>query len=83
MQLDIDYTRAALVVPSDTVDLGPIDGGFPHASGLYIGTAGSLKVTTISGDVVALPNVIAGHFKLAVRRVWATGTAATGIVALY
>ena len=77
------FERAATVTPSDSVDLGPIDGGFPHARGLYISTAGALKVTTAGGDVLTLPGVSAGHLYLAVRRVWATGTTAAGIVALF
>lgn len=76
------YDRAANVTPNDTADLPIVDAGFTHAQGLLIGGAGSLKVTLTSGDIVAIPNVVAGFLRLAVRRVWATGTTATGIVAL-
>ena len=70
---------AATVVPADGTDLpgGP-------ARSLYIGGAGTLRVTMYgNGAVVDFPAVSAGPFPFQVIRVHATGTTATGIVAAW
>ena len=67
-----------MAAPSDSVDLP--DG---IASSLYIGVAGALKIRGADGVDVVFPNVIAGHLRVKAKRVWSTGTAATGIMALY
>lgn len=69
-------SRAALVTPNDTNDLAFI------ATSLIIGTSGNIKVTTTGGDTITIPAVPVGRFDLQVTRVWATGTTASGIVAL-
>jgi len=70
------YRGAVAITPSDAANLtDPV-------SGLYIGTAGALKVDTASGETVTFANVVAGVLPLAVVKVYATGTAATGIVGL-
>lgn len=64
------------VVPSDTVDL-PM-----FARALRIAGAGTLRITTLRGNV-RNTNVAAGEtLDVAVRRVHATGTSATGIEAM-
>lgn len=71
------YTRAAAVTPNDSADLADV------ASALWIGGAGAVKVTTAGGDAVTLSAALAGTIiPVRVSRVWATGTAATNIVAL-
>jgi hypothetical protein len=75
------FSYAAAVAPNDGAD---IPGGRP-TSALYIGGAGSLNVD-LDGDggTVAFAAVPAGTtIRIAVRRVRATGTAATSIVALW
>lgn len=70
---------AAAVATSDVADLpnGP-------ARSLYIGGAGTLRVTMYgSGAVVDFPAVVAGPFPFQVTRVHATGTTATGIIAAW
>jgi hypothetical protein len=52
------------------------------AKKLYIGVAGTLKVTTKGGSVIAFANVVAGELDLEITKVWKVGTSATGIVAL-
>ena len=71
------YEGARAVTKSDTTNDGPW-------AALWIGGAGSgtLKVTLLSGDVVAFAGVPIGEFRLAVLRVWATGTDVTSIVGL-
>ena len=66
------------VVPADTADLpdGP-------CRGLHVGGAGTLRVTDGTGRVVDLVSVEAQYHPIRVKRVHATGTTATGVVALY
>ena len=49
---------------------------------LYIGTSGNIKVRTAGGDEVTFVGV-SGFFPVQVVRVFATGTTATNIVALW
>ena len=64
------------VTPSDTVDLA-ID-----ARALRIGTGGTLRVTTIAGNVRNTIVIDNERLELQVTRVHATGTTATGIEAM-
>jgi len=49
---------------------------------LYVGTSGNIKVVTAGGDEVTFVGV-SGFFPVQVVRVFATGTTATNIVALW
>lgn len=75
--LDSPAFNAASVTPNDGADLANV------ARALYIGTAGNLKVTTKGGSEITFANVPAGILPVSVSRVWATGTAASGIIALW
>ena len=75
--LNVPYTNDAAVTPSDTVDL-------PFVSRAILpGTAGALKVQ-LQGAAGPVVLTVAAGVVLPVRatRVYATGTTATGIVAL-
>jgi hypothetical protein len=50
---------------------------------LYVGVAGDLKVETASGDIVIFTAAPAGYHPVQVVKVFATGTAATDIIALW
>ena len=73
----------AAVTPNDTTDLGFV------ANGLWISVGGTLKVDCASGGAgtpgrsTISTTVPAGFFPFKVIRVYATGTAATGIIAAY
>lgn len=68
--------HAAAVTPSDTVDLNTV-------SVLYIGTAGNVVVITTAGETVTFVGLAAGTIlPVWVKRVKATSTTATNIVAL-
>lgn len=69
--------HAAVVTPSDTVDLVDV------SRALIVGTTGDLKVTMNGGETVVLPSVPAGVLPLRVKRVWNTGTTATHISAIW
>lgn len=79
--------RAAAVTPSDTVDIPSVstqDGSGNNGCVLYVGTGGTLKVTTIGGDEVTFTGIVSGTFvPVQVLRVWATGTSAQNIIALW
>ena len=61
-----------------------IYGGTQDGAVLYIGTTGTLKVTTIAGDDVTFTGVLSGSFfPVQVRKVWSTGTTASNIIALW
>ena len=67
---------AVAVTPSNTVDLTN------HAVRLYVGVTGSVKVDLVSGSTVTYATVPAGSYlNVRVKRVYATGTSATSIVA--
>ena len=67
---------ARAVTPSDTTDL--ID-----VSQLYIGVTGDVKVMLEQGgEAVVLKAHPVGYCPLRVKRVYATGTTATNIIAL-
>ena len=51
---------------------------------LYIGGAGNLRVLTAGGDDVTFTGVLAGSYlPVQVQRVFATGTSATNIIAIW
>ena len=83
----LQVCRAASVTPSNTTDIPSVstqDGSGNNGCVLYIGGAGNLKVTTAGGDEVTFNGVLAGtFFPVQVLRVWATGTTATNIIALW
>lgn len=67
----------ASVTTSDSSEIDP-------TRGLYIGGAGNIKVDTAAGTTVTLNNAAAGSvLPIRVKKVYATGTTATNIVALY
>lgn len=73
------YRAAAAVTPNDSADLpgGP-------CKGLYIGVAGNVTVDMDNGgSSILFTAAPVGVLPIVARRVRATGTAATGIVALY
>lgn len=71
--------KAVAVTPSDTADLAT-------PSFLYITVAGTLKVTLLGmtdGTSITLAPTADREYPYIVKRVWATGTTATGIIALH
>lgn len=75
--LDSPARDAAAITPSDATDLPR-----PCRS-IYVGSAGNLQVTMVSGATVTLTGLLAGVvYPLRVQRVWATSTTAANLVAL-
>lgn len=71
---------AAGLVAITPNDDGDIDA---RIRGLNVAASGTVRVTAIDGTIGTV-YVIAGIvFPIRVRRVWATGTSATGIIGLY
>lgn len=76
--------RALTIVPSDTVNIPDVSGGTNNGCVLYVGTAGNLRVLTVGGDDVTFIGINTGAFiPVQVLRVFATGTTAGNIVALW
>jgi hypothetical protein len=66
------------VVPSDSANFS-----FGMARALYVGVAGNITLDTANSTNVLFTAVPVGILPVAAVRVRATGTAATGILALY
>jgi|TARA_R110000751_G_scaffold71929_2_gene145954 hypothetical protein len=83
----LQASRAAAVVPNDTTDIpNPANASGLGNNGnvLYVGAAGNLRVMTVAGDDVTFSNVQVGTFlPIQVVRVFATGTTADDIIALW
>lgn len=70
--------RIVSVTGNDSTDL---PGG--RCRGFHVNVAGNIKITDLSDNDVTL-TVLAGiPYPYACRRIWSTGTTATGIFALY
>ena len=68
---------AADVSPNDSTDLPKL------AAVIFCLVAGNIKVSASGGGTVTLAGVPGLALPVLVDRVWATGTTATGIVAVY
>jgi hypothetical protein len=75
---DIHADRFVTVVTSDTVELAH------YCRAIYVGGAGDVKVTGIYGDVTTFKAVPVGTtIEVRAKLIWATGTTATNLVALW
>jgi hypothetical protein len=73
------YSGAAAVTPSDTVDFAR---GACRA--IYVGGAGNVAAVMIGGEVVTFVAPPVGtRLEIAAKRINATNTTATNLVALY
>jgi hypothetical protein len=69
---------AAAITPNDTTDLARV------TRGIYVATTGALKVDMADSSTVTFTGLAAGVIHpIAAKRVYATGTGATGIVGVY
>lgn len=65
------------ITPSDTADL-------PEACwAIYVNTPGNIRIKTLRGTVVTLSAVPVGVLPVGAARVYATGTTATSLLAVY
>lgn len=67
---------ARAITPSDTVDIDV-------CRAVIISVAGDIKATFADDTAAVTFSVGAGEHSFMLKRVWSTGTTATGIVALY
>jgi len=78
---------AAAVTLSNTSNIPSVstqDGSGNNGCVLYVGGVGNLKVLTVGGNEVTFTDVPTGTFvPVQVLRVFATGTTATNIVAIW
>lgn len=75
------YTRAVTITPSDSADLTEI----PRALNIHAGTASTPVKVIFQDDTVAVTLQLQTGFIYPIRvtRVYATGTSATSVIALY
>jgi len=66
------------VTPSDSADLP--DGA---CRGFHVTAAGNVKFEDMSGNAVTVPVLASTTYPYCAKRIWSTGTTATGIFALY
>lgn len=74
--LESPATELLAVTPDDGVDLERV------SRALNVATAGSVQLTTLGGDTATVYVAPGSAFPVRAVRVWATGTTATGIVAM-
>jgi hypothetical protein len=74
--LDSPPAHLETIVPSDSADL-------PRATrAINVASAGVVRVTTVNGSEAQVYVAAGIAFPVRARRIWATGTDATGIVGL-
>lgn len=75
--LESPASHLEAVILSDTGDL-------PNVSrALNVSTSGQVRITTIGGTTQSVFIAAGMAFPVRARRVWQTGTTATGVVAMY
>jgi hypothetical protein len=83
MKNDPSASKAVSVTTSNSADL-TFPSGVYGTKYLYVGVTGDVDVTTASGDDVLLKALAAGVFHpISVKRIKATLTTATNILAVY
>lgn len=76
--------RVQQVANQKAIAITPSDSAFiDNTNGLFVGGAGNLTVTMANGVDVTFTGIPVGFAPLSVKKVKATGTTATNIVALY
>lgn len=82
-RIEASAQGAIPVTPSNTTNIN-LPTGLNFTMGLYVGGSGDLSVLMSDGTTATFTAVSAGVvLPLSVKRVNATGTTATGIVAVY
>lgn len=74
--LESPASHLVAVTPDDSTDLAI------SSRGINVATSGSVRVTTISDDTETVYIAAGTAFPVRVKRIWATGTTATGIVVM-
>lgn len=70
---------AITVTPSDAANLSKVS-----TKGIFVGVTGNVKVTLNDGSIVTFTGLLGGTFyPIIAKRIWATDTTATNILALY
>lgn len=80
------HSRGLTAPPENATAIQPADGTpLSHASrAIYVGGAGTLRVEMLNGEAVSLIGVAAGSLlPIRVRKVFQTGTTASGLVAFW
>ncbi len=69
--------NAVEITTNDSTDLAT------DARGVYVGVSGNLKATLVGGTTVTFVGLASGVIHpIQARRIWATGTTATSVIAV-
>jgi hypothetical protein len=71
------YQNLAAITPDNSNDLATI------SSEIMVAGGGTVKVDTLGGQTVTFTAVAGYRYPIRAKRIYATGTSATGIVVLY
>lgn len=77
---------AVAVSKSDTLDIWGDTfnaGGSKACRAIYVGASGDIKMMMADGTIVTRTNVPVGQWSWRVRRIYSTGTTASGFIADY
>ena len=77
------FNKFVTVAPSDTVDFANPQAPTRLSDAIYVGGAGAVAVVAQDGTVTIFTVIAGFRLEVAARRVNATGTTATAMVALY
>ena len=77
-EADLRGKDCEAITPDDSNDLAHMALGF-----VLGGSGGVVKLTTATGDVRTTKDLPAGTYPIGAIRIWATGTTATEITAIY
>jgi hypothetical protein len=71
------YSTAVAVVTSDTDDLAKV------SNAIYVGVSGDVKVDLPGASAIVFKAVPVGMLRIRAKRIYAAGTTATNLLALY
>jgi hypothetical protein len=82
--MSLEFSTSADSCAKIAVAITPADSDLvENVRALYIGTGGSVRVTTVLNNDVLFSNVVAGTIlPVSVKRVWSTSTTASNIIGL-
>jgi hypothetical protein len=75
--LAASFRGGAAIVTNDSADLARV------CKAIWVGGTGAIKLVTVDGDTLTFAAVPVGFFNVRAKRVWATGTTATNLIAVY
>jgi len=82
IRIDDSYQGGVAVTPSDTVNI-TFPSGTQYSKGIYVGVTGDVVALMADGSTLTFKSLAVGEHRFSVKRINATSTTATNILALY